>query len=69
MARQELKVTSDDYKEEFIATIVSYAKKEDEAAMRVMAVAEYEAFKERNGDDYVGDPELDAEECLSYWEE
>lgn len=69
MARQELKVTSDDYKEEFIATIVSYAKKEDEAAMRVMAVAEYEAFKESNGDDYVGDPELDAEECLSYWEE
>lgn len=69
MPKQELKITSEDYKEEFIATIVSYAKKEDEESMREMAIAEYEAYRESNGDDYVGDPDLDVEECLSYWSE
>lgn len=69
MPKEQLKITSKEYQEDFIATIVSYAKKEDEEAMRVMAIAEYEAYRESNGDDYVGDPESDAEECLSYWVE
>jgi len=69
MAREELKITTEEYKEEFIATIVSYANKEDEDAMREMAIVEYGAYRESNGDDYVGDPESDAEECLSYWVE
>lgn len=34
-----------------------------------MAIVEYEAYRESNGDDYVGNPALNAEECLSYWQE
>jgi len=67
MSKLELLITSEEYKDKFISHIVHRVKLEPNDMG--IAYSEYDAYLESLGEDWVGDPEDDAEECLSYWAE
>jgi len=67
----------EEYKEKFIEYIVNSCKAynhglysdKDEAWFNTLAEKEYEAQEEAADDDIeYENPELDAEECMSYWD-
>lgn len=63
----ELLITDSEYKDIFVKTIVD--KVGLEPTDIGIAYAEYEAFVETVGPEHIGDPQYDADECLSYWSE
>jgi len=60
----ELKITDHEYKQDFIEHMMERSKCSYDDAN-----AEYEGCIEALGEEHVGEPVDDAEECMSYWYE
>jgi len=62
---KDISILQDEYKDLFIKTI-AYEAMLDPNDMW-MAYNEFDAHKEMVGDDFIGNPQFEAKECLSYW--
>ena len=62
---EDISILDEEYKILFIQTIVNKAMLEPNDMY--FAYHEFDSHKESVGDDFIGDPQFEAEECLSYW--
>ncbi|MHC3995686.1 hypothetical protein ACXWTF_12750 [Thiomicrolovo sp. ZZH C-3] len=61
----DIPIIDEEYRDLFVKTIVEKAELEPNDMH--IAYHEFDAHKEAVGEEFVGDPQFEALECLSYW--